>query len=73
MKSNATVADAAQWAGSKKQWTSGSAIRYLVWMVFAYIKNGSSGCGRDKKAGCYDSTIYDEATKMLLSDIFIKI
>ena len=26
IKSNATVADATQWAGSKKQWTSGSAI-----------------------------------------------
>jgi hypothetical protein len=26
IKSNSTVADATQWAGSKKQWTSGSAI-----------------------------------------------
>ena len=26
IKSNVSVADATQWAGSKKQWTSGSAI-----------------------------------------------
>ena len=41
IKSNATVADATQWAGSKKQWTSGSAIgldgvcvhkKWFIWM-----------------------------------------
>jgi hypothetical protein len=47
MESNTTVADAAQWAGSEKQWTSGSAIglggvcvhkKWFIWMYVAETK-----------------------------------